>query len=88
MSRVVYRCEQCRELVPSDQDCARCGRQSAGIVQSVAPPVGIEPRFLWLERRRDNLYLAVQRYRDATLAPNIEWLEEIVSIEKEIQSRS
>ena len=51
-------------------------------------PIGIEPRIIWLERRRDDLYAAVARYRQAVMHPEIAWLEEIVSIEKEIQSRS
>lgn len=51
-------------------------------------PIGIEPRFIWMERRRDDLYAAVQRYRDAVMAPEIAWLEELVELEKQIQSRS
>ncbi len=50
------------------------------------PPIGIEPRIIWLERRRDALYETINTYRARLKAPSIVWLEELVQLEKEIQA--
>ena len=63
--------------MPSEQSEVETPRQQT--------PIGIEPRFIWLETRRDNLYSAVYRYRVALIAPPLEWLEELVDLEREIQ---
>lgn len=52
---------------------------------SEAPPMGIEPRFVWLEKRRDALYDTINGHRKRLISPKIEWLEELVKLEKEIQ---
>jgi hypothetical protein len=47
-------------------------------------PIGIKPRFLWLGKRRSDLYEAIARYRAARYAVPIEWLEELIELEREI----
>lgn len=50
-------------------------------------PVGIIPRHIWLESRRDDIYEAIKRRRDSQLAPPLEWIEELLNLEREIQGR-
>ncbi len=38
--------------------------------------IGLTPRFIWLEQRRDDVYEAIARRRQAALATPLEWLEE------------
>jgi hypothetical protein len=47
-------------------------------------PIGIKPRVIWLEERRDALYETIERYRSAQISPAIEWLEELLSLEKQL----
>lgn len=49
------------------------------------PPAGIMPKKLWLESRRDDLYAAIARYQSSLCVVPIEWLEELLSLEREIQ---
>jgi|688.fasta_scaffold380320_2 hypothetical protein len=49
------------------------------------PPIGIDPKIVWLEKRRDDLYEAINRYKRASLDPNIEWLEELIKLEIKIK---
>lgn len=49
-------------------------------------PIGITPRYLWLEQRRDDLYAAIRRYRDAFISPSVQWLEELLELERYLQS--
>ena len=48
--------------------------------------MGATPRYIWLEQRLSELYDTVFRFRAANLAPHIEWLEEIVLLEKQIKT--
>lgn len=51
-------------------------------------PIGIMPSELWIEARRDELYSAVFRYREALIAVPAIWLEELAAMEQFIQSES
>lgn len=42
-----------------------------------APPLGIEPRFMWIEKRIEGLIAAMGRYSDAGLPTPKRWLEEM-----------
>ena len=49
------------------------------------PPLGIKPRMLWLQSRRDEIYNALFRYFAVDKPIPVEWIEEILEIEKSIQ---
>lgn len=49
-------------------------------------PVGIKPRLIWLEERRDMLYSTIERYRQAKCNVVPEWLDELSGLEREIQN--
>jgi hypothetical protein len=40
------------------------------------PPLGLEPRRIWQEKRLQELQRAIQRFRDAAVAVPREWIEE------------
>lgn len=40
------------------------------------PPLGIEPRYLWDERRMKLLYAAIERYKQEQYPAPREWYEE------------
>lgn len=85
-----------RDTLLADTPCRRPVRQSA--VSPVAepafetkpskPPLGIMPERLWFEARRDDIYAAINRYREAGYAPPVQWLEELCAIEGTLQSES
>lgn len=50
------------------------------------PPIGIMPSRIWKEQRLDELYWAVERFRNQGWRPKIVWLEEIMSLEKEFEA--
>ncbi len=64
----------------------RAGKMQ-GSEQSRVVPIGIIPRHIWLESRRDDIYEAIKRRRDSQLAPPLEWIEELLNLEREIQGR-
>jgi hypothetical protein len=51
----------------------------------VKPPLGIQPRHLWIESRRDELYSAINRYREHMKHVPTGWLSELLELEREIQ---
>ena len=50
-----------------------------------SPPIGVEPMHLWFERRRDDLYAAVDRYRESGFDVPPVWLEELSVTESVLQ---
>lgn len=56
--------------------------------KSTKPPLGIKPERLWLESRRDDIYAAINRYREAGYSPPVQWLDELCAIEGTLQSES
>lgn len=69
-----------------NQSKERVGKMQ-GSEHSKGMPVGIIPRRIWLESRRDDIYEAIKRRRDSRLAPPLEWIEELLNLEREIQGR-
>jgi hypothetical protein len=55
-------------------------------IEKAKPPLGIKPERLWLESRRDDIYAAITRYRDAGYAVPVHWLNELCAIEGILQS--
>lgn len=53
---------------------------------SETPPIGIKPSRIWKEERLDELYAAVTRFRIRGRRPKTVWLEEIQSLEKELEA--
>lgn len=41
------------------------------------PPIGIIPRYLWIEQRKSELISAINRYMKAGVKVPVEWLEEL-----------
>jgi hypothetical protein len=50
----------------------------------IKPPIGIEPKNIWLSTRYNALNEAIQRYKDAELVIPIEWVEERNELVKRI----
>ena len=44
------------------------------------PPIGIEPKRIWQEKRLQELLKAIQRYKDAMIAVPHEWNEEALNL--------
>lgn len=40
------------------------------------PPLGIEPEYIWMQRRVDDLQAAIERYAAAKMVIPIEWVRE------------
>lgn len=47
-----------------------------GLPEVEKPPLGIEPNYIWVERRKMDLKEAIKRYADAEMEIPSEWLEE------------
>ena len=50
------------------------------------PPIGIIPSRIWKEERLSELYASVTRFRIRGRRPKTVWLEEIDSLEKELEA--
>lgn len=48
-------------------------------------PIGIEPKWVWQQKRRNNLAGAINRYLEAGIEVNPLWVEEYNQLEKEIE---
>lgn len=46
-------------------------------MSTTLPPVGVEPRHIWVAERRRDLEAAIERYIAASLTVPQEWLEEL-----------
>lgn len=51
------------------------------------PPLGVQPRFLWVEHRVDELWQAIMRAVKAGILPQQEWLDEMKEHEHWLQQR-
>lgn len=51
------------------------------------PPLGLTPRFLWVEHRLDEVNRAIKRYIDAGILPLQEWLDEKIELEAWLAAR-
>lgn len=45
-------------------------------MNTIKPPLGVMPRFIWDERRRIELQAAIMRYMDAGMRVPLEWIAE------------
>lgn len=52
------------------------------------PPIGIKPNWIRKQERLNELYFAVNRFLHQGYRPKIDWLEEILSLEKELEERN
>lgn len=48
------------------------------------PPIGIKPRFVWLDDRKIEIKEAIRRYLNTDLKIPLEWVKEYNQIIKEI----
>lgn len=51
-------------------------------------PLGIEPRFIWVERRRDALLAAMARYQDGKYIIPVAWAEELAEHLRWLEERT
>lgn len=51
------------------------------------PPLGIMPRFIWLEHRLQDLHEAMKRYVEADKRIPSEWMAEVRFINEELRDR-
>lgn len=49
------------------------------------PPIGLIPRWAWLEQRLDSINSACNRYKESNYAINPEWILEKGKIESELK---
>jgi hypothetical protein len=49
------------------------------------PPLGLMPRQMWLENRRDDIYDAIARYRAAGKDVSRDWLNELLDLDNEMR---
>jgi len=49
------------------------------------PPLGLMPRQMWLENRRDDIYDAIARYRTAGKDVSRDWLNELLDLDNEMR---
>lgn len=49
------------------------------------PPLGLMPRQIWLENRRDDIYDAIARCRDAGKDVSRDWLNELLDLDNEMR---
>lgn len=49
------------------------------------PPLGLMPRYIWLENRRDDIYDAIARYRAAGKDVSRDWLNELLDLDNEMR---
>lgn len=54
--------------------------QEPEIKEVTKPEIGLMPKYIWLEIRRDEIILAIARYIEANRTPLPEWYEELKSI--------
>jgi len=52
-----------------------------------APPLGIEPEYIWKQRRCFELIRVIYRHDQAGKCSNVEWLEELASLIQELYSQ-
>jgi hypothetical protein len=50
------------------------------------PPLGVTPRWAWLEERMVELFQAIMRYRKAGLPVNPDWIREFQEIKTQQQT--
>jgi hypothetical protein len=46
------------------------------LTESIAPPLGIEPKYIWEMRRATDLRDAIYRYTNVCLEVPVRWVEE------------
>ena len=49
------------------------------------PPIGLIPRWMWLEQRLDSINSAIDRYKEANYVVDPEWVLEKGKIESELK---
>lgn len=69
---------RCRRKIESVTPCI-------DVLKRQKPPLGLMPRKLWLEQRRDGIYDAIARSRAAGEDVNRDWLSELVDLEYDLQ---
>lgn len=69
---------RCRRKVGSVTPCFE-------VMNQQKPPLGLMPRQIWLENRRDDIYDAIARYRDAGKDVRRDWLNELLDLDNEMR---
>ena len=46
--------------------------------QADKPPIGLRPRYVWVESRVDEILTALVRRREAGLGAKLEWVQELL----------
>lgn len=50
------------------------------------PPLGLRPKSIWLEARVDEIYEAIERYREAGKDIPMGWIDELLAIHRAINN--
>jgi hypothetical protein len=61
--------------------------KKASFEQILRPPLGLRPKWLWLEQRRAEILQAICRYKEAGHNVPKKWLKELAQHEKTISNR-
>lgn len=77
-----------RRIEPVERSSANDGElvdAEFEVLKREKPPLGITPRKIWLEQRRDGIYDAIARSRATGEDVNRDWLSELVDLEYDLQ---
>lgn len=55
------------------------------VLEQQKPPLGLMPRQIWLENRRDDIYDAIARYRASGKDVSRDWLNELLDLDNEMR---
>ena len=55
------------------------------VLEQPNPPLGLMPRQIWLENRRDDIYDAIARYRAPGKGVSRDWLNELLDLDNEMR---
>lgn len=73
MSYDAYQCGSCRTVFGSEQVYAS---HKCPALRNERPPIGIMPRYIWEEKRIDDIREAINRYSEKALPIPSQWIEE------------
>lgn len=83
-----YICNVCGNEQYTNEYCYQCEKETSFSKIKLDPlyPVGVVPKNIWLQERKQNLRQAIIRYLDADLTPPNEWYEELEDLDRSTYS--
>lgn len=75
----------CRRKIEPDVIDASFNVVPDAATECQKPPLGLMPRSVWLENRRDDIYDAIARYRAAGKDVSRDWLNELLDLDDQMR---